>query len=45
VLHWQPRVELDEGLARTVAYFRERVEELRAPAGKPAAALTLAAEG
>ena len=43
MLRWQPRVELDEGLARTVAYFRERVEELRAPASKPAAALTLAA--
>jgi len=32
VLGWQPRVGLDEGLARTVAYFRERVEELRRPA-------------
>jgi len=42
LLHWQPRVELDEGLARTVAYFRERVEELRAPAARTAAAaLTL----
>lgn len=30
VLRWQPKVELDEGLARTVAYFRDRVEELRA---------------
>jgi hypothetical protein len=34
-------VELDEGLARTIAYFRERVEELRVPAGRPAAALTM----
>jgi UDP-glucuronate decarboxylase len=43
MLHWQPRVELNEGLARTVAFFRERVEELRAPAAKPSAALILAA--
>jgi UDP-glucuronate decarboxylase len=45
MLHWQPRVELDEGLARTVAYFRERVEELRAPAGQAAALILAAAEG
>ncbi len=31
VLRWQPRVELDEGLARTIAYFRDRVDELRSP--------------
>jgi len=31
VLHWQPKVELDEGLARTVAYFRKRLAELHQP--------------
>ena len=32
VLRWQPKVELDEGLARTIAYFRDRVDELKSPA-------------
>jgi UDP-glucuronate decarboxylase len=27
-LLWHPRVELDEGLARTIAYFRQRLAEL-----------------
>ena len=31
ILHWQPKVELDEGLARTVAYFRKRLAELSHP--------------
>jgi len=26
LLNWEPKVELDEGLRRTLAYFRERVE-------------------
>jgi UDP-glucuronate decarboxylase len=29
LLGWEPKVELDEGLARTVAFFRQRVEELK----------------
>jgi UDP-glucuronate decarboxylase len=41
MLHWQPVVGLDEGLARTIAYFRERVEELRASVVKPGATLAL----
>jgi UDP-glucuronate decarboxylase len=45
VLPWQPRVELDQGLARTIAFFRERVEELRKPAAKPGAALTVVGAG
>ena len=40
VLHWQPRVELDDGLARTVAYFRKRLAELNFP--KQAAILDMA---
>ena len=31
MLRWQPRVELDEGLAHTVAYFRKRLAELHQP--------------
>jgi UDP-glucuronate decarboxylase len=31
VLRWQPKVELDEGLARTLAYFRKRLAELSRP--------------
>ena len=27
ILHWQPRVALDEGLARTIAYFRRLIGE------------------
>ena len=42
VLHWQPRVGLDEGLARTIAYFRERVEELRTSRSQPALAVVQA---
>jgi len=41
VLNWQPLVGLDEGLARTIAYFRERVEELRVEVARPAAALAV----
>ncbi len=26
ILNWEPKVELDEGLRRTLAYFRDRVE-------------------
>jgi len=44
-LHWQPRIGLDEGLAQTIAYFRDRVDELRASVRKPAAALTLVGSG
>jgi UDP-glucuronate decarboxylase len=29
-LGWEPRIPLDEGLRRTIDYFRERVAELRA---------------
>jgi UDP-glucuronate decarboxylase len=29
LLGWEPKVELDEGLERTIAYFRQRVEELK----------------
>ncbi|MGQ0590672.1 MAG: UDP-glucuronic acid decarboxylase family protein [Sphingosinicella sp.] len=29
VLGWEPRIALDEGLTRTVDYFRDRVTELR----------------
>lgn len=29
-LGWEPKVQLDDGLAKTVAYFRDRVKELRA---------------
>lgn len=28
MLRWQPKVDLDEGLARTIAYFRKRLAEL-----------------
>jgi UDP-glucuronate decarboxylase len=41
VLHWQPRVELDEGLAHTIAYFRDRIDDLRTSGKAPAPALTL----
>jgi UDP-glucuronate decarboxylase len=41
VLHWQPKVELDEGLAHTIGYFRERIEELRLTAKSPGPALSL----
>jgi UDP-glucuronate decarboxylase len=41
VLHWQPKVELDEGLAHTIGYFRERIEELRLTAKSPVPALSL----
>jgi UDP-glucuronate decarboxylase len=34
-------VGLDEGLARTIGYFRERVEELREAVARPAPALAL----
>jgi hypothetical protein len=34
-------VGLDEGLARTVAYFRDRIEELKTEVARPAAALAL----
>ena len=29
MLGWEPKVELDEGLARTIAYFRNQIDELR----------------
>jgi UDP-glucuronate decarboxylase len=44
VLGWQPRIELDEGLARTIAFFRERLGELRDTRKPAGAALTLVAE-
>jgi nucleoside-diphosphate-sugar epimerase len=25
ILHWSPRVQLDKGLAQTIAYFRHKV--------------------
>ena len=28
-LGWEPKVQLDEGLEKTVAYFRERIEKLK----------------
>jgi nucleoside-diphosphate-sugar epimerase len=31
-LHWQPRVDLDEGLSRTIAWWREEVARTGAPA-------------
>jgi hypothetical protein len=34
-------VGLDEGLARTISYFRERLEELRSASFHPAAALAV----
>jgi dTDP-glucose 4,6-dehydratase len=27
VLNWEPKVSLDEGLAKTIEYFRTRLEE------------------
>jgi UDP-glucuronate decarboxylase len=41
MLYWQPRVELDEGLARTISYFRERIAELKVTPVDPGAALTM----
>jgi len=41
VLRWQPKVELDEGLAHTIAYFRDRVEELREQKKKVAPVLAV----
>ena len=31
ILHWQPKVELDDGLARTISYFRKRLTEIDRP--------------
>jgi dTDP-glucose 4,6-dehydratase len=30
ILKWQPKVELEEGLAKTIEYFRARLEEQKA---------------
>ncbi len=31
ILSWKPRIQLEEGLARTIDYFRKRLPELVAP--------------
>jgi dTDP-glucose 4,6-dehydratase len=36
LLGWEPRVTLEEGLERTLAYFRPRVGRGRPPAPNPA---------
>jgi UDP-glucuronate decarboxylase len=28
-LDWEPRIDLDEGLGKTIDYFRARIEELK----------------
>ncbi|WP_166041370.1 UDP-glucuronic acid decarboxylase family protein [Sphingosinicella sp. YJ22] len=40
LLHWQPKVDLDHGLGRTIAYFRKRLADLDHP--RDAAILDLA---
>ncbi len=39
-LHWQPKIDLDEGLPRTIAYFRKRLADLNHP--REAAVLDMA---